>query len=328
MTSRGPRSSETAATETAASEMSAHAVPARDKPSHHAPPQITQRAADQPLSIPGLRIGTSAFTAAGWSGSFYPPELKPKDYLPFYATKFSSVEIDSTYYATPSPTTVRGWRDKTPDGFLFSAKVPQVVTHDKVLLDCDPEFSEFLGAMKLLGEKLGPILLQFPYFNEADMPASVFIGRLLAFLERLKVRLKGGFNGEAVRFAVEIRNNTWLNQEFAGLLREHNVALVLQDQGWMRRPHELAFDYLTADFTYVRLLGDRKGIERQTKTWDKVVVDRSTELRTWVDLCHATVRGGVPTFVYVNNHYAGHAPATVAQFLQFWNATMTGGNED
>jgi uncharacterized protein YecE (DUF72 family) len=292
--------------------------------SHEMPPQIMQRAAEQPPIIPGLRIGTSAFTAAGWSGSFYPPDLKPKDYLPFYATKFSSVEIDSTYYATPSPSTVRAWYDKTPDGFLFSAKVPQVVTHDKVLVDCEPEFGEFLGAMKLLGEKLGPILLQFPYFNEADLPASVFISRLRAFLQRLKGRL----TGEDVRFAVEIRNNTWLNQEFAGLLREHHVALVLQDQGWMRRPHELAFDYLTAGFTYVRLLGDRKGIERQTKIWDKIIVDRSTELRSWVDLCHATVRRGVAAFVYVNNHYAGHAPATVAQFLRLWNATMTGGNED
>jgi uncharacterized protein YecE (DUF72 family) len=287
------------------------------------PPQIVQ-AAERPPIIPGLRIGTSEFTAAGWSGSFYPPDLKPKDYLPFYATKFSSVEIDSTYYATPSPSTVRGWRDKTPDGFLFSAKVPQVVTHDKVLVDCEPEFGEFLGAMKLLGEKLGPILLQFPYFNEADLSAAEFLSRLRAFLQRLKGRL----TGEDVRFAVEIRNNTWLNQEFAGLLREHHVALVLQDQGWMRRPHELAFDYLTAGFTYVRLLGDRKGIERQTKIWDKIIVDRSTELRSWVDLCHATVRRGVAAFVYVNNHYAGHAPATVAQFLRLWNATMTGGNED
>jgi uncharacterized protein YecE (DUF72 family) len=283
-----------------------------------------------------LRIGTSAFTAAGWSGSFYPPELKPKDYLPFYATKFSTVEIDSTYYATPSPSTVRGWRDKTPEGFLFTAKVPQIVTHDKVLLGCEPEFDEFLGAMKLLGEKLGPILLQFPYFNEADMTAAEFIGRLRAFLERIKGRsrgqlsgpLKGSSNERHVRLAVEIRNNTWLNQEFAGLLRDYNVALVLQDQGWMRRPHELAFDYLTADFTYVRLLGDRKGIERQTKIWDKIVIDRSTELRSWVDLCHSTVRRGVPTFVYVNNHYAGHAPATVAQFLQLWHATMTGDNDD
>jgi len=298
------------------------------KKSSQNPPPIAPRGAEQPLSIPGLRIGTSAFTAAGWSGSFYPPELKPKDYLAFYATKFSSVEIDSTYYATPSPSTVRAWYDKTPAGFLFTAKVPQTVTHDKVLLDCEPEFGEFLGAMKLLDEKLGPILLQFPYFNEADLSAAEFLGRLRAFLERSKGRLKGRSKGEDLRFAVEIRNNTWLNQEFAGLLREHNVALVLQDQGWMRRPHELAFDYLTAGFTYVRLLGDRKGIERQTKIWDKIVVDRSSELRSWVDLCHTTVRRGVPTFVYVNNHYAGHAPATVAQFLALWHATLANHDND
>ena len=86
----------------------------------------------------------------------------------------------------------------------------------------------------------------------------------------------------------------------------------------MPRPSQLSFDYVTADFTFVRLLGDRKGIEQQTKVWDKVVVDRSRELRSWVDVCQRIVRRGIPTFVYINNHYSGHAPATVAQFLSLW----------
>jgi uncharacterized protein YecE (DUF72 family) len=68
------------------------------------------------------------------------------------------------------------------------------------------------------------------------------------------------------------------------------------------------------------LLGDRKGIEKQTKTWDKVIVNRSKELHSWVDVCHQTVKRGVSTFVYVNNHYSGHAPKTVADFLKLWNA--------
>ena len=120
-----------------------------------------------PVTIPGLRIGTSSFTAAGWSGPFYPPELKPREYLTYYATKFNTVEVDSTFYATPSVSTVNGWRDKTPEGFIIAAKVPQVITHEKVLLDCEPEFVEFVDTMRLLGDKLGSLVLQFPYFNEA-----------------------------------------------------------------------------------------------------------------------------------------------------------------
>jgi uncharacterized protein YecE (DUF72 family) len=87
----------------------------------------------------------------------------------------------------------------------------------------------------------------------------------------------------------------------------------------MPLPSQMGFDYFTANFTYVRLLGDRKGIEQKTKTWDKVIVSRSKELRSWVDVCEQAVKRGVSTFVYVNNHYAGHAPATVTQFLRLWD---------
>jgi uncharacterized protein YecE (DUF72 family) len=75
---------------------------------------------------PDIRIGTSAFTAAGWEGSFYPPGMKPADYLSLYATKFETVELDNTFYRTPAVSTVKGWNAKTPPGFIFAAKVPQL----------------------------------------------------------------------------------------------------------------------------------------------------------------------------------------------------------
>lgn len=265
-----------------------------------------------PIVIPDLRIGTSSFTAAGWSGPFYPPELRPKEYLTYYATKFNTVEVDSTFYATPSVSTVNGWRDKTPEGFIIAAKVPQVITHEKILLDCESEFEEFVGTMRLLGDKLGPLVLQFPYFNEASLSAEDFLARLRSFLTCLE--------RTTVRFAIEIRNKAWMDQKFADLLRQHQVALVLQDQEWMPRPDQLKFDCVTTDFAYIRLLGDRKGIERQTKVWDRVIVDRSAELQSWVSFCQQTVRRGIPTYIYVNNHYSGHAPATVAKFLELWDS--------
>jgi uncharacterized protein YecE (DUF72 family) len=259
-----------------------------------------------------LRIGTSAFTAAGWETSFYPQGMKPADYLTYYATKFSTVEIDSIFYRTPSKKVVQGWADKTPEGFVIAAKVPQEITHEKCLLDCEREFGEFIDTMALLADKLGPMLLQFPYFNkDAFKSGDEFLARLKPFLKTFP---------KGYRFAVEIRNKNWLNAQFADLLREHGVALVLQDQSWMPLPAGMAFDYLTADFTYVRLLGDRKGIEKQTKVWDKVIVDRKKELRSWVDVCQSTVKRGASTFVYVNNHYSGHAPKTVADFLSLWNS--------
>jgi uncharacterized protein YecE (DUF72 family) len=257
-----------------------------------------------------FRIGTSAFTAAGWPGTFYPEGMKPADYLTYYSTKFSTVEIDSTFYRTPSAKTVEGWRAKTPRGFMISAKVPRDITHDKCLVDCEDDFDTFIDTISNLGDRLGLLLLQFPYFNrEAFKTGDEFTARLKPFLKKLPKKH---------RFAIEIRNKNWLNVKFADLLREFNVALVLQDQVWMPLPSGMAFDYFTADFTYVRLLGDRKGIEKETKVWDKVIVNRSKELHSWVDVCHASVKRGVSTYVYVNNHYAGHAPATVAQFLKLW----------
>jgi uncharacterized protein YecE (DUF72 family) len=257
-----------------------------------------------------LHLGTSAFTAAGWEGSFYPKGMKSADYLNFYSTRFDSVEVDSTFYRCPTIEAVNNWALKTPPGFVFSLKIPRTITHEKVLLDCDAEIEKFVDTVDVLDEKLGPMLFQFPFFGKEvfDNDAQ-FVGRLKAFFLRLP---KVG----PYRFAVEIRNKFWLKPRLLDLLRENNVALVLQDQSWMPRPEELfeKYDPLTADFAYIRFLGDRKGIEKLTKVWNKTIVDRTTELQSWVTVCERIQKRGIPQYIYANNHYAGFGPATVELF--------------
>jgi uncharacterized protein YecE (DUF72 family) len=256
-----------------------------------------------------LRIGTSSFTANGWRGTFYPPGTKPADYLSFYATKFDAVEVDSTFYGTPSVSTVKAWNAKTPPGFVFAAKVPQVITHEKVLVDCDAEFNEFIKVMDNLDDKLGPFLLQFGFFNTTVFPGvNDFLGRLRPFLKKIPTDHK---------FAVEIRNKKWLVPQFVEALREHGIALALTDQSWMPRPAQWfeKFDPITADFTYVRWLGDRKDIEAKTEVWNKLVVDRSAELTEWANVLRKLK---VQVYVYANNHYAGYSPATVEMFRNLW----------
>jgi uncharacterized protein YecE (DUF72 family) len=119
------------------------------------------------VNLPPILLGTSSFTASGWAGSFHPKGMRPVEYLTFYAQHFQTVEIDSTFYACPSPQTVSNWASRTPDGFIFSVKVPQVITHEKVLAGCDAEFREFLKTMDVLGTKLGPIIFQFPFFGKS-----------------------------------------------------------------------------------------------------------------------------------------------------------------
>ncbi|HEY0705067.1 MAG TPA: DUF72 domain-containing protein [Candidatus Acidoferrales bacterium] len=252
-------------------------------------------------------LGASSFTAPGWAGSFYPAGLKPRDYLSYYATRFDTLEIDSTFYACPSRSTVQGWYDRTPPDFIFAAKVPREITHDRVLLDCDAACREFVSTMEVLGEKLGPLLLQFEYFNQSVIrDDEEFLQRLVPFLKKLPAGRE---------FAVEIRNKAWLTPRFVDALREQRVALVLQDQSWMARPGEIfaKLDPITADFTYIRWLGDRKGIEEVTKTWNKTVVDRKAEIAEWTSVIQSVQERKIKIYGYVNNHFAGHAPTTIDQ---------------
>ena len=264
------------------------------------------------VNHPPILLGTSSFTATGWQGSFYPKGLRPADYLSYYAQHFDTVEIDSTFYATPNVSVVRSWNAKTPEGFLFAAKVPQEITHKRVLKDCDEEFKTFLTTMETLGEKLGPLLFQFGKFDKYLFKSlDDFLERLIPFLKKLP---------KDRQFAVEIRNKNWLVPKLTDLLREHGVALALIDQSWMPRPWELKeqFDLITSDFTYVRWLGDRKGIEEKTTTWDKMIVDRQGDLSEWVSLLKKIQERRIMILAFANNHYAGFGPGTVDLFRRLW----------
>ncbi|HKV61881.1 MAG TPA: DUF72 domain-containing protein [Candidatus Acidoferrum sp.] len=269
---------------------------------------------ERPYSLPDILLGTSAFTAKGWQGSFYPPGMNSRDFLSYYATQFPTVEVDSTFYGCPSPTTVGNWSARTPEDFIFCVKVPQIITHEKGLVDCDAEFTEFVKTMDILGPKLGPMVFQFPSFDRWKFPKQEsFLAVLIPFLKKLPADHK---------YVVEIRNKTWLDANFADVLREHNIALALTDTSFMPRPWEMKekFDLITADFAFVRWLGDRKGIEKQTTTWDKTVIDRTSDLKNWVDLLKAMVNDKRirKLFAFANNHYAGHGPATVRLFRELW----------
>ena len=104
---------------------------------------------ERPFSLPGIFLGTSSFTATGWEGSFYPIGMRQRDFLRYYASQFQTVEIDSTFYGTPAASTVTSWNERTPKDFIFAVKVPQVITHENVLVDCEPEFDEFIERMHL-----------------------------------------------------------------------------------------------------------------------------------------------------------------------------------
>lgn len=254
-----------------------------------------------------IRIGCSGWSYPEWEGPFYPPGMAPGEYLEFYADRFPVVEVDSTFYRAPTPRMVRGWRDRTPEGFRFAPKVPKVITHEKQLRDCGEEVDGFVSSIAPLGPKLACALLQLGYFNrQAFASLDDFLAVLDPFLAAWPHR--------TVPLALEVRNPRWVGEELLTLLRSHGTAFTLTEQKWMPRPARVveSLDPVTGPLAFVRLLGDREAIEKLTQTWDRVVIDRANDLvETAVVLKDLARR--VPVYAFVNNHYAGFAPATVRE---------------
>jgi uncharacterized protein YecE (DUF72 family) len=154
-----------------------------------------------------LYLGTSGYAYAEWKGVFYPPDVKTKDHLRYYASRFRSVEINYTYRRQPSDATLDAWREQTPDGFLFTLKSHQIITHWRRLRDAGDEVALFIERARRLGDRLGAILFQCP-------PNLPFDHELLSgFLDTLA---PGG------RYAMEFRHPSW--EAARELLRVRGVA--------------------------------------------------------------------------------------------------------
>ena len=246
-----------------------------------------------------LLLGTQGFSFDDWVGPFYPEGTPKRRYLEAYAQRFPSVEIDSSFYGTPRSTTVQGWFDRTPDHFRFSAKFPRLITHDKKLEQAETETHAFVSTMQILGEKLAVLILQFAYDFSPD-----HFERLQTFLDTLP--------GD-VRYAVEVRNRSWLTPKLSSMLSERNVALVLQDLYTMPK-----LDWITADFTLIRWLGWRKDVAR----FHEIQIDRTAVLEGWAEKVRQFMESGVDVYGYFNNHFAGHSPASVRQFADLMDITL------
>jgi uncharacterized protein YecE (DUF72 family) len=271
-----------------------------------------------------LRIGTSSWSSNDWRGPFYPEGSDPAAFLGLYAAQFDTVECDATFYRIPSAKTVDGWRDRTPPGFLFSAKLPQEITHEKGLVDCGALLREFLGVMERLGDKLGPVLAQFAYVakgKDAEEYASgrTFLARLAGFLAQWP---------KERALAVEVRNAGWIAPPLLDLLRKHGAGLALSAYYTMPAPETLFAgpDPRTADLTYVRFIGDHKKMDAlvsklkkegaRASEWSALAVDRTSEMKRWAAALKANAKG--PVLAYFNNHYAGFAPDSARLFRDLW----------
>jgi uncharacterized protein YecE (DUF72 family) len=260
---------------------------------------VTRRALD-------VRLGTQGWNYDAWVGPLYPPGTRAADFLATYAQAFGTVEVDSTFYAIPGAKTVRAWAARVPNGFEFALKLPQEITHECRLRGASEQTARFLDVARELGTKLGPVLIQLgPEFGPAELPA------LAAFLPALP---------KDIRFAVEFRQRGWIHEGVLALLSEHRLALALVDARWIpRRTMLLLADRPTAAFAYVRWMGPN----RDLVDYSRIQVDRTREMEAWAKALRELATKVRTVYGYVNNHFAGHSPASVRMLQEMLGLAVT-----
>ncbi|MET0824751.1 MAG: DUF72 domain-containing protein [Solirubrobacterales bacterium] len=191
-----------------------------------------------------VRVGCSGWAYKEWRGSFYPEKLPQRRWLEHYATRFDTVEVNSTFYGLPKPETVAAWIEQTPPGFRFSVKASRYITHIKRLKSPEKYVERFLAAIEPLRaqKRVEAVLWQLPPSFKRDDE------RLAAALDAITARAPG-------RHVVEVRHPSWFTGDVYSLLGEREVALAIVDDPAL----PFAERRLTSSWAYVRLHRGSRG---------------------------------------------------------------------
>jgi uncharacterized protein YecE (DUF72 family) len=234
------------------------------------------------------RVGCSGWVYKDWRGVVYPSDLRARDWFAYYASQFDTVEINNTFYRLPTTDVVDQWARQAPPGFLYAVKLGAFGSHRMKLRDANRWLPNHLERVRRLGASLGPNLVQLP-------------PRWKRNTERLDEFLALAPND--MRWAVEIREPSWLQDDVFAVLERHGAALCI---------HDLLADHpweLTSTWTYVRFHGPQArsdpyhGLYGGRRLWRV-----ARRLQEWLD-------SGIDVFAYFNNDYEGHA-VTDARWLR------------
>jgi uncharacterized protein YecE (DUF72 family) len=238
-----------------------------------------------------IRIGTSGWHYASWKGPFFPEGLNAKDQLRFYASQFSTTELNGVFYRTPTERAVGTWRDQTPGDFVFAWKASKFITHWKRLSDQSVNSLELLESrLSLLGRKAGPVLFQLPPQFELNYE------RLQAFLKMLNRRR---------RYTFEFRHSSWYAPRVFRLLSDANIALCISDHADAPSPWKR-----TANFVYIRAHGPGGRYKDHYK--QATLAEWRTKIARWD-------RRGHDVYVYFDNDQKSAAPADARRLLECLN---------
>jgi uncharacterized protein YecE (DUF72 family) len=243
------------------------------------------------MDLEKLRVGCSGWSYKDWGGIFYPKGLAAKDYLSHYSKVFNCVEIDSSFYRIPNPFMITQWRNNTPPGFLFSPKLPKKITHEKKLVDSESILIYFYSVVSKLKDKLGPIAIQLP----PSIKLTTHQKLMKDFISQLSPEFK---------HAIEFRHKSWFTPETYALLRKNNIAMVWSLNQYLETPSEV-----TADFVYLRMVGDRELTE-----FTGIQKERSEDMKRWVSAVKHNAGKFESGYVFFNNHFAGFSPESANEF--------------
>jgi uncharacterized protein YecE (DUF72 family) len=229
-------------------------------------------------------VGTSGYSYKEWKGTFYPKKLPQKEMLRFYAGRFSTVEVNNTFYRMPSPKLLESWAEQVPNDFRFVLKAPQAITHFKRLQDVEEPTGQFLGTASVLKERQGPLLFQLPPNFKKDVP------RLKRFLKLIKAGTSTAF---------EFRHESWFEEDVFSLLRAKACALCVADADDLP-----SVDLInTARFGILRLRRARYS-KRQLAEW----IDKLNS-QNWDE-----------AYVFFKHEDTGTGPKLAARFIELINS--------
>jgi uncharacterized protein YecE (DUF72 family) len=235
-----------------------------------------------------ILVGTSGYNYPEWKGSFYPSDLPAAKMLPFYASRFPTVEINYTFYRMPTPKLIAGWRAQVPPEFRFTLKAPKRITHDKRLRPADVAESVqgFITAASELGPQLAALLFQLPPNFKKDLPL------LKDFLSLLPPKTTAAF---------EFRNASWLEDDVYTALRDRNIALCIADSETRETPM-----VTTADYAYLRLRDEGYG---------------DADIGKWTETAKRLGESATDVFVYFKHEDEGKGAAFGQQMLNLLGQT-------
>ncbi|QHS60289.1 DUF72 domain-containing protein [Chitinophaga agri] len=241
-----------------------------------------------------IYIGTSGWSYKHWREIFYPPAVKPADYLAYYADRFSATEINNSFYRLPEPSTVETWANTVKPRFYFCPKISRFVTHTKKLNDPEVTLPRFFNVFDPVHKHLGPVLIQLP----ANL--KFHAEKATHFFNILK-QYKG------YTFALEPRHETWMEDEAVALLKKYRIAFVIAESG-NRWPSGA---FVTAKHIYVRFHGPDGSYG--TSYDDNVLKKYAKKMVDWREEGHTV-------WVFFNNDIHGYAIENAATLIRLTNA--------